>query len=208
MTTSETEIANLALTRIGHQMISSLTEGTPGADLCRLHYSLTRDALLRAHPWNFAIRRVALSLDGTTPDFEYSYRHSLPSDCLKVIRTNFDAEGVIGAAVYGFPGLLGGIACPPAWRVEGRMLLSNETAISIEYIARITDVTQFDELFVDAFADRLAAEIAPRLTDNQSMAKTMWEKHLAKLAEARSTDAQEGTARDVVDPGSWLMARV
>jgi hypothetical protein len=210
--TSETEICNIALTRIGHGLISSLDENTTAAQVCNLHYARTRDAMLRAHPWNFAIRRATLAQSATTPNHEFTYYHVLPVDCLKVIRTNWEADGSIGTAIYGFPGQMGYATQIAPYRIEnvasvGKCIACNEDTVKIEYIAQITDVAQFDDLFVDCLAQRLAAEVCMRLTDNQSATRTMWELATAKLAEARSTDAQEGTPREVVDLSGWLVAR-
>lgn len=209
MATSETHICNLALSRIGQNFITTLTEGTRNSDVCNLHYASTRDALLRAHPWNFAIRRSALALDATAPNHEFDYRFALPTDpyCLKVIRTDWEATGFSGTAIYGFPGQMGYADYGVPYRIEGRFLLCNETTVSIEYIARIEDVAQFDDLFTDLLAQRLAAEMCVQITDNQSMAKGLWEIYGAKLSEARTMDAQEGTPRAVVDASPWLVAR-
>jgi len=206
--TSETEICNLALTRIGHAMIASLDEGTKAADLCQLHYPRTRDSLLRLHPWSFAIKRATLALDVTTPNHEFDYRHSLPEDCVKVIRTDWEATGYTGTAVYGFPGINGYADAMVPYRIEGRFLLANESVCKIEYVARITDTAQFDENFTDVLAQRLSAEICVALTDNQSMAKGLWEIYAAKLSDAQGNDAQEGTPREPVDLSGWPMARV
>ena len=206
--TSTVDICNLALTRLGHKMITSLVENTKASELCTLHYPMTRDAVLRAHPWNFAISRATLALSSTIPNHEFAYRHALPSDCLKVIRTNWEADGSAGAAVYGFPGIMGGTWDIMEYRLEGRFIASNETTVKIEYVARIEDPTQFDTLFTDMLAQRLAAELSMSLTDNQAATKTMWDIYSAKLTEARLMDAQEGTPRDVVDVSPWLTARV
>lgn len=206
---SEVEICNLALTRIGHVTIASLTESSKAATLCNLHYHPTRKSTLRAHPWNFAIRRATLALSATTPNHEFTYRHALPTDCLKVIRTSWEtSEGVSGAAVYGFPGVHGYAGEPVPYTIEGRYLLCNEDTAKIEYIADITDTTTFDELFTDVLAQRIAAEICLALTDNATAAKSMWDVYATKLAEARTVDATEGTARNVVDTSAWIMARV
>lgn len=213
MITSETDICNLGLTRLGNkQQITSLSEGTTAADLCTLHYPLCRDAVLRAHPWNFAIQRVALSRDTSyTSVFEYDYRFLLPTDpyCLKVIRTSWDSNAyATGAAVYGFPGIMGNASAVIPYRIEGRYLLCNETSASIEYIGRVTDVAQFDELFVDVLAQRIAAELAPALTDNSALARNLWDGYTAKLVDARMVDAQEGTPREAVDLSGWITARI
>jgi len=206
--TSETEICNLALSRIGHKLITSLMEDSRAAELCNLHYARARNSLLRSYPWNFAIRRATLALSSTTPNHEYTYQHTLPTDCLKVIRTNWEADGSVGTAVYGSLNDYGYSIPPLPYRIEGRHLLCNEETVKIEYIAEVTDVAQFDELFVDVLAQRLAAEIALALTDNQALTKGMWDIYQAKLVEARLVDSMEGTPRDIVNTSGWLAARL
>lgn len=193
--TSETAICNLALIRIGKTRITSLTEGTTAADLCDLLYPQCRDDLLRSHPWNFATKRVTLALSSTTPNHEFTHYHVLPVDCLKVRRTSWEAEGIDGE-----------------YRIETvngvRVLACNEDTVRIEYTAQITDTAIFDASFTDCLAQRIAAELAMPLADNQSLARSLWEVYRGKLAEAMTTDAQEGTPRDVVDASGWATARL
>jgi hypothetical protein len=209
---SVVDICNLALTRIGHGQISSLDEDSKAGDLCTLHYPMARDALLAAHPWNFAIRRQELAQSATTPNHEFDYYFPLPTDCLKVIRTDWEANGFSSTAIYGFPGMNGYTGTSIPYRIEshaslGRVLACNETSVSIEYIAKVTDTAQYDELFVDLLAQRLACEICVAFTDTQSLAKSMWEIYQAKLPEARLSDAQQGSPREIVDLSPWLIAR-
>ena len=194
--TSEVHICNMSLTRLGHPTITSLDQDTKGAALCKLHYPVVRDVVMRAHPWNFAIRRAALASDALASiAFEYSNRFPLPVDCLKVLRTSEDTYN----------------GCTQSYRIESngtsRAILTNATTLSIEYIARITDVSQFDALFVDAVSARLTAEIAMALTDNATMAANAMQSYDAKLREARQIDAQEGTPREIIDASGWIMAR-
>lgn len=198
---TETDICNLALTRIGHNQITSLSEGTKAADLCTLHYALSRDFMLRDHHWNFSIRRSTLALSATSPNHEFTYQHALPSDCLKVVRT--DLDDVSGGIEYGYPYSTGA-----PYRIEGRFLLCDEATVSIEYVSRVTDTAQFDALFVDCLAQRLAAELAMPLADNATLAKNMWDIYSMKVREARSVNAQEGTPREFVDATGWLTARL
>ena len=92
-------------------------------------------------------QRVTLSLDVPTLNHEYTYQHSLPSDFLRIVRTHYEAEGYASAD----------------YRIEGLKLVSDDSTVKIEYIAKITDVSQFDALFVDVLAQRLAAEMAVAL---------------------------------------------
>lgn len=213
MATSETEIVNLALVRIGHkQTITSLGEGTPTADVCKVLYEPTRDTVLQAHPWNFAIRRATLSRSASEPEFEFQYKFALPSGptppyCLKVVRTSWEAIPASGTWVYSEPFVHGYTSLTP-YRIEGRWLLANEESCAIEYIARITDVTQYSVSFVNALSLKLSAELAMPLADNQQLARTMAELYEAAVRDARVTDAQEGTPREVLDASAWVMSRV
>ena len=203
---SETHLCNLALTRLGNSVgITNIaTDTSKAGDLCRAHYDVTRDLLLRMHSWNFAVKRVELASVVAVPAFEYDYAFALPTDCLKVIRTSWEAAGY--AAEDGYQvGYWQSPSIP--YRIEQGHLLCNESTCSIEYIARITDTSKFDALFTDVFAQRLAAELAMPLTDNQAWTKTAWDMYSAKLAAARTNDAQEGSSRDVIDTNAWLMAR-
>lgn len=215
--TSVLQIYNLALSRIGQDTLASPDErGKPG-NHCRINYPVVRDAVLRAHPWNFAVRRAELASLVFTPAFEFTYAFALPTDpyCLKVIRTDWEATGFSSSAVYGFPGIHGYLPASIEYRIETvrvnnadvRALLCNETTMKIEYIARIEDVAQYDALFVEALSARLAAELAKPLADDNTLAKNMMDFYAAKLTEARVADAQEGTPREIVNTDAWIMAR-
>lgn len=190
---STTDIGNLALSRIGHNrfMSSYDDDATTEADLIRLHYPLCRDALLRSHPWNFAIKRVDLAQVDETPAFEFDYVYQLPTDCLKVIRTEMDYENV-----------------DADYRIEGRKLLCNESTCAIEYVYRVTDTTHFDSLFIDALSYMIAAEVAMPLINDANAAAKARQEFDRVLREARSVDAQEGKPRPIIDSYDWLQARV
>jgi len=60
MATSSLEICNIALLKIGADSITALSDANKRARLCTLLYDFMRKKLLRAHPWNFAIKRSFL----------------------------------------------------------------------------------------------------------------------------------------------------
>lgn len=173
---SEVSISSNALTKLGAAPITSFDDGTDRANLCREFYPNTRDAVLRAYPWNCAIRRMALALDASAPLFEYDYKFALPTDpyCLRVLETEDDVE----------------------FRIEGRFLLCDETSVNIKFIARITDPGLFDSLLAEAIECRLAAELAYPVTGSPTLSQAMWELYASKLREARTMDGQEGTQED------------
>lgn len=61
MATSDVEICNSALAKLGAESITSLSDTTRRAVLCNRQYDKIRKKMLRMHPWNFAIKRVWLS---------------------------------------------------------------------------------------------------------------------------------------------------
>lgn len=166
-------ICSLALIQLGAESITSFDDGTKRSNLCRDLYPGIRDAVLRAYPWNCAIDRKELALDGSTPLFGYSYRFALPVDpyCLKVLEVEDDYD----------------------FKIEGRYLHSDSSAIKIKYIQRITNPGLFDSLLVEAIIARLASQLAWPITGIQTLGQTMWGLYEAKLREARSQDAMEGT---------------
>lgn len=185
-------ICKAALSRLGTETnFTAFGDNTPEARLLELAYDPARRSVLRAHPWAFAIKRAELALDGDTPAFEYTYSFTLPSDCLLVRRTDYEALGY-----------------DHDYRVEGGKLLTDDNAVKIEYIANITDTSKFDPLFDDALSQRIAAEIAPALSDNATLAEKLWDVYSSKLAEARAVDAQgKGRPRDVI-ADKWVVSRL
>lgn len=194
--TSDVAICNLALTKLGNdRVLTALTQANKEGRLCSLHYPVARDAVLAEHPWNFAIRRVDLAVEAdVTPPFEFTYRFPLPADCLKVIRTENESAGY-----------------EDDWRIEsvsggGQVLLYNDATCAIEYIARVEDTALYSPIFVDALAQRIAAELAPAFADSASMAQQLWQLYEAKMRSAKGVDAQEGTPRNQVFD-TWVNAR-
>ena len=183
---SEVDICNIGLTKLGEDTIISLTENSKAARLCNLVFADLRDAVLREHPWNFAIKRVELALLTTTPSFEFDFEHQLPSDNLRVIKIDDDLI---------------------SHRIEGNKLLSNNDVVKIEYISRIEDTTLFDSLFTETFATRIAAELSFNLSDNNALTQLMEQKYRDRVKQARSMDGQEGTPRNI-EADLWLNVRL
>tara|TARA_R110000851_G_scaffold235523_4_gene388096 strand:+ start:7435 stop:8019 length:585 start_codon:yes stop_codon:yes gene_type:complete len=184
---SEVSICNLGLTKIGEEQILSLTEDSKAGRLCNLHYPHLRDTVLRSHLWNFAIKRVALAVNTTAPVYDFDNAFALPSDLIRILDTNLLNES--------------------EWKIENNNLIADDSAVSIRYVARITDTNEFDILFVEALACRIAAELAQPLADNLTLVDAMFQLYEKKLRDARSADSQEGTP-DNITADAWLDARL
>jgi len=117
-----------------------------------------------------------VSVVGSEIDFDN--RYALPSDYLKKIK-------VIGEPEKNMPHRLQSNG-------SALELVSNETQISIRYIAKITTTTQFDDTFVHVFSLLLASELAFTISQSRSMASQMRVEYLNELARAKGLNAQEG----------------
>lgn len=175
---SNVDICNSALNMIGGSNIISLTEDSRAARVCNQRYEFVRDAVFRAHPWNCLITRTSLAADSDTPAFEFDYQHTLPADCLRVLRPQ-DPDTV--------------------FKVEGRKIISSTTPFKMIYISRVTDPNQYDLLLIESIAARLAADISYALVNSASLSQMLMATYESKLSEARFVDATEGTPDNAVN---------
>jgi hypothetical protein len=172
---SKTEIANAALTEVGANPITDLdSDTTTQGVVVRRWYAHTKDLLLRHYTWNFSLARQALSQDATGPSFEFSNSYTLPTDpyCLRALSMyNSSSE----------------------WKVEGRKLLTDDSSVNLKYVSRVSNPVEFDDLFTDALIFRLAANIAFPIMRDRLLVRELLVIYEAKIQEARTADAQEGT---------------
>ena len=181
---TEVSICSNALRRLGDDPITSLTDDSERARLCNAFYEDARDACLRSHPWNFAITRASLTQLSDSPVYGYDYQYALPTNpyCLRVLAMEFEDY----------------IFKVENFSTQGRVLLTDEETAKIIYIARITDTTLFDSLFVDTLITKLASDLAYPVTNSLKVQEQMYKLYQLKLSEARSIDGQEGFIDDLV----------
>jgi len=172
---SETEIVNAALIEVGAAVITDITaDTTTHGDIVRRWYGHTRDAMLRQYTWNFALARQSLSRNTVSPPFEFTYSFSLPTlpYCLRAL-SMYDSNS--------------------EWKIEGRNLFTDDASVNLKYIARVTNVVDFDDLFTDALIFALAANIAMPIKRDNVLAIKLLEVAREKAQTARTHDSQEGT---------------
>jgi hypothetical protein len=181
MTITPTSICNQALLRLGAETISSLDDGTRNATLCSRAYDVIRQEILRAHPWNFAMKRVTLSSSVGAPAFEFTKTYTLPTDCLRLWR-------------------LYDLSIP--YKLEGRTILCDEASLSIIYIYDNEDESTFDPIFREALSLKIAAQLGYAITGSQTPVQLFTQMYDKILKEAKMWDAQENQS-DHVEYDSW-----
>ena len=186
---SQVRVANLALQKLGAGEIVSMSEDTRERRAITRCYTMLRDRELRAHNWNFSIKRAVLAPSSVAPLFEFAKAFPLPSDCLRPLPPARDVD----------------------WTIEyhegSKHILTNEgTVIYLRYVSRVTDETQFDPLFADMLACKIAWHCCEEITQsNQKKADIEREYDKAK-ADAKRTNAFEQATPQEPEP-PWLTAR-
>ncbi|BAI73180.1 hypothetical protein AZL_025420 [Azospirillum sp. B510] len=182
------DLFNRALGWCRAQAMVTLEEDTVSGRACRRFYATSRDATLRAYPWNSAASRAVLAALVDAPEFEFDHQYRLPDDCLAVRQLWDDPQA--------------------DYVVEGRSLLTNLSApLRLKYTARI-EPDGMDPLLFNAVAARLAYDIAPGLTESSTVTDKSLERFAAAVREARAVDAAEGVPAEVPGAYGWMDARL
>lgn len=186
--TSTVDIVNRALLDLGQKTIASLDDPKKSARIAKQRYPGLRDAVLRAHPWNCAERRVELAAETTGPVFGPANAFVRLPDDLRVLKVGDQDDDT-------------------KWRVEGRRIVTDLGApLPVRYIVRITDPNEFDTLLIEALASRIAWALAMPLVMKRTMAEQAKSDYQDKLTEARSIDGQESSSRKTKS-NQWLESR-
>lgn len=164
MSTSTTEsprltpldICNLALSRLGESPITAIDpNGSLPARMCYMHYHPVRREVLCAHRWSFATVSTTLqSAEEGTGDDTHQLRHSLPSDCLRVLGVN-----------------------SRSWTLRGRAVYCSAPTIRLLYIADVEDTGLFEPLFVEALVLRLAWKLCIPLINSTTARQALGEEY-------------------------------
>ncbi|TXI93648.1 MAG: hypothetical protein E6Q33_02735 [Neisseriales bacterium] len=197
---SETDILNGALIHIGEQTVLTADDTTNAGRKFIQIYPTARDALLRAHSWNFAITRASLAALADAPDWGYQYQYQLPSDCLKLVQVN-DYALNINNGFYNQ-------TTTSAYKLEGKKILTNfEAPLKIRYVQRVTDTSMFDDSFVEMLSIKIAMKLVEFLKNDSAMLDRLGQLHKEAKRDALKANAIEKAPTSQVD-GDWIMSRL
>jgi hypothetical protein len=181
MAATDVSICSNALLLLGDSPISSFEEGTDRSKLAANLYPTARNAILRSHPWNCCIKRVALAPDVAAPVFDYTYQFTLPSDFIKALQV-----GELGVETERF-------------KIEGRKLLANDNPLLLRYVYRNDNPATWDDALVDAVTLEMAARMAYPITSSSSLADSKRKDAIAALRLAKSVDGQDDSPDELGD---------
>ena len=180
---SNIQICNVALNRLGADIIRSFTEDNKAARACSIAYEDCRDELLAQANWTFARRTVKLAQVADVEHPHYNYVYQLPDDC---ITPYYIAYGHIR---YG--------RISNNWEVEGDKLLTNFSEVYLTYVRDVVETKFFTKPFEKALAACIAADIAYTMTQDKTVAANLNEEAKEVTARSIERDASVGnTYRD------------
>jgi len=157
MSSSKTEICNLALSHLGTaKRISNLETDTSGeATNCRIFFDIALEEVLRDFKWPFATKIEALALIEENPNTEWTYSYRYPSNCLTIRRilSGIRKDTRQSRVPYRV-----------AFDDSARIIYTDQVEAYIEYTYNMTDPAYFPSDFTLALSYRLATLLAPILT--------------------------------------------
>lgn len=187
---SKVDIANRALQLIGAKRIVSLSEDSRNARAANAAFEPVKKAELRKHPWGFAVKRAQLAASTTAPLFTRANSFPLPADFIRLLppdpETNFNDLD---------------------WTIEGRNIITNDGApLDVRYIYDVTDPNEFDMLFREALAAKLAEQLCEEITQSNAKKAEATMAYREAIAEAKRANAIEKVAEKPPED-EWVTCR-
>ena len=195
MSTS-TDLVNIALRRIGGARISKLeSDTTKDAVVARDIYDEARKDCLNLHTWNFAIKRVLLTVSATAPVFGWDYAYPLPDDFIRMVSVHpFNDDDATTPYRLEFQSS------------DDRVLLTDTNTPYIRYVFDLQDVNVMSAAFRDVLAFRLSREFAAALGKTAALAELSDRNYRRKISQAKAIDGVEDWQEKMSD-GSWITER-
>jgi hypothetical protein len=168
------DIINKSLALMGETPISDFS-GDKG-QVIDLLYDIVKENFLTAARWRFAMKKVAITVDGTAPLNDWNYRYAIPTDLLMLIR------------VYG----VGNWEIFETWIYAQK---SNGIEIDYLYSPNEKDLPKYAEW---ALACELSYQLSLSITNKLSLVQVLEKRAEDALAKAMFKDAQSQPARSVL----------
>lgn len=194
------QVANRALSKIGAARIISLSDDNKQARACTsCIYDIIEDEL-RAHRWQFAIKRAELAALSAAPEFGYEYQYAVPSDFLRMDMVNDEYPSAVMDDYIGAEYL--------DWTLEGNVILTNiQAPLKLRYIANVQDPSIWDSSFREAVAARVAMEICEELTQSNEKKQFSQADYRRAITQAIRTGAIEKPPVTPPD-NTWILSRL
>jgi hypothetical protein len=194
------QVANRALTKLGSNRITSLSDDVKAARSISSCFEDLRDDELRTNRWQFAMFRTTLAALADAPTFGYQYQYALPPDFLRLDMINDQYPSAVMDNYIG--------AETQEYQIEGNVILTDIGApLKLRYIRRIEDPNQWDVNFREMLASRIAMEICEDLTQSDTKkagAQRDYDRAKRSAVRIGSIEKPPATPPD----NSWVISRI
>lgn len=218
---SQQSIYNMSLGHISVAPVSDINENSNAASVLNSFWDACVRETLRAAPWDFNTVYVTLAQSASYKIItNWSYAYQYPSNCVRVWKI---LSPITGSAIVGtFPGIYPNTSVSSCsgfnlqrqrFKVRydpvnnGKVILCNVAQAIGEYSVPITDVTQFDDMFVRALSLRLAAYACTPLINDDTKAAGLMKLAQDSASEAMRMNDEEGDTDRNDETSSFLDAR-
>lgn len=180
---SKVSIVNKALTMLGANRITSLSDDTREAKAANAVYDQSLRSILSETCWSFATKRALLNRLEEVPVVGSGYYFQRPSDCIEIFETTANS-----------------------WRPEGEKIWSSDPTLGVIYTYLNDDDTFYSPKFIDALACLLAANMCYDITNSASRTQELISLYEGEyLPRALHYDASRQGERTVKDD-EWINA--
>lgn len=189
MAVTQTDILNKALTLVGASPVISIDDASENARALSRVYDTALKYVLSECKWNFATKRANLSVVVNTLDFNFIGETTVfqkPTDMIRI----FD--------VY---------PQRTVWREEGDYIIADSDTLGLLYVYFHETPSKYPGYFLEAFIDKLAADIAFQIVNSASLAEKYIKKYEdVSLMKAVTANSQTGFQQAPIDD-AWDRSR-
>lgn len=206
---TQLEICNLALIKVGGKLITALNDGSKGADICAALWDDAVRAVLVDVSW--PLKRAELTVSAIEPEFDWEYLYPVPSDFLDVLSiANTDQRLFIDDA--------GGeydinIMAAELQGADVTCIVTNLEDAFLEYVGEVgtgatpdAELALFPQPLINALTWKLAIDLAVSIANSrakQELALKMYEKVKAEARRMVGTRRQQPRGYN----DTWIKAR-
>lgn len=177
---SQVGICNQAITKVGGTQIVSIDDAIQEAQICKTIYEDIRDYVLEDADWTFATKRYLLTPEVDTPAWGYAHQFTILPEVIRIINCADNADELNGESDLD-------------WRREENLILCDvSTNLYMKGIRKVTDEAKFSSGFIQAFAYKLASNLAIPIAGSRTLQadmETLYNKHLES---AIANDGRQG----------------
>lgn len=171
---SEIRICNLALARLGCELISDFDESSKAARMCKVIYPMLRDELISEHGWS-CMRKLADLVELENEESSLgSYVYQRPSDCVVPLDILPLGSGT-------------------RWTILGDTIVTDTEDAELMYIYQETNPEKFNWPFMRALVNRLIIYLVPSMIGDSDKAEKYLREAEARIALAKTDDANTGS---------------